>query len=341
MSNHTSQTLHIVYATDDAYLFAVEASLASAEAMTSDPQRTYFHILNCGISDKAWQAFHLRHPEVLSHPINMETFSGFHLWHGSLGTYARLNIPELLQSVSWCLYVDGDTLFTDDPLKLIEEIEHLRHHPEGPIALAGHTTSMTTQPAWYKAHHLPLHRERYVCAGVILMNLDYFRQHHISQQCMAFIQAHPDAPFPDQDALNLSCQGHIALLPDTWGDYSGAAFGKAKRPGCVHYVGELPWKLTWKWHLGYSDAVKVWSACVEGLLGYSRQQSMHIGLLRWFVGRCYNRLIRLGVFGFQVIPAFRKRFPNFQNRFIASHWRPMTTITYWKSLNQQQHVTEN
>ena len=65
----------------------------------------------------------------------MSSLAAFRAWHGSLAAYARLFLPTLLSEVDWCLYVDGDTLFTDDPAKVLacraEDVAIVGHTPFG------------------------------------------------------------------------------------------------------------------------------------------------------------------------------------------------------------------
>lgn len=314
--------LNLVYATDANYLLAVEVSAMSAKVLCSRPEDLVIHILDCGISDEAWEDFVRRVGPCVRHRIDIRRFADFPLWHGSLSAYARLSLPDLLREEAWCVYADGDTLFADD-------IFRLEACQDPAVALQGHTTSFTTQPAWYERKRLPLCREQYVCAGFLLMNLAWLRTHRITEACLHFLQSHPDVPFPDQDALNVCCKGFIRFLPDPLGDFSGAAYGKPTRPGCVHYVGELPWRLGWKWYMGYSDAAAVWYRCAEALCGYTRQAVGGVPRGRWLLGRAYNHIIRLLLPILWRLPALRRRFPNLRHRFLSGTNRPLLTSAFW------------
>lgn len=55
---------------------------------------------------------------------------------------------------------------------------------------------------------------KYFNSGVLLMNLDYWRQNSISQQLVDFIEHNPDRCFyPDQDALNIVLEGKVIFAP--------------------------------------------------------------------------------------------------------------------------------
>lgn len=222
--------LHLVYAADANYLFPLRVAASSAIAQASRPQDLVIHVLDCGIPDDKWETFGESlygggRTRVVRHPIDLALFHSFAEWHGSLATYARLCLPDLLQDVAWCVYADGDTLLTDDPFKLGAFFDSR-------LAMQGHATSLTTQPEWFARHGLALDWSHYVCAGFLLLNLAWMRTHSIARQSLEFLRKHPDAPFPDQDALNILCAGHVGMLPDAWGVFSGAALA-LKRPGCV------------------------------------------------------------------------------------------------------------
>lgn len=318
-----SAQLHLVYATDANYLFPTEVSARSALVKASRPADLVIHILDCGIPDDQWVSFSGRMPQAIRHQIDLSLFRDFREWHGSLAAYARLCIPELLNGVKRCIYADADTLFTDDLFCL-----EMLNDPE--IALWGHhDTAVTSQPRWFEEQGLVFRRERYVCSGFLLMNLCWMREHHATEWCLQFLGEHPMAPFPDQDALNCLCGDAIALLPHRWGVYSGAAFRPDARPGCIHYAGELPWNLKWRWFMGYSDAAALWFVAAKALLGMSRRDAGGISGLRWYAGRLYNRLIRMAVTVLGILPVMRRRFPNLRTRFAGYAHRGMFKPSFW------------
>ncbi|MBQ0031772.1 MAG: hypothetical protein KBT68_03110 [bacterium] len=111
-------TLHVVYATDDGYLVPTMVAAASVLAWVKDVSFVQIHVLDTGIADVGWDDFekNLRGHfgqafRLTRHKIDQTLFSGFKTWHGSVGTYARLLIPDLIPDADWCVYCDGDTRF--------------------------------------------------------------------------------------------------------------------------------------------------------------------------------------------------------------------------------------
>lgn len=252
------EMLHLAYATDTGYLLPTKIAVASALYYSASPARIQVHILDCGIPDAEWDAWldgsvcGCPLKGVLKrHRIRPETLEGFRAWHGSLAAYARLYLPTLLPDVDWCVYADGDTLFTDDPLLLSEFFDDC-------LALLGHEDCISTQPEWFKAHGLVWEPAQYVCSGFLLMNLKKFREEGLTKRCLAFIRDYSEElAYPDQDALYYACRGQTGQLPLRWGCFSWAAY-RYGRPGCIHYPGERPWELPLKPLVGLSDAAWLW-----------------------------------------------------------------------------------
>ena len=82
------------------------------------------------------------------------------------------------------------------------------------------------------------YNDPYVNAGFVIMNLKLMREHHIVEQLIDFMNVVP-VKWPDQDALNYICRGHIMLLPFK---YNSTIFtGLAERPIVIHGTPIKPW----------------------------------------------------------------------------------------------------
>lgn len=264
--------VHIVYATDDGYLVPTMVAMASAVKYASEKEALVFHILDTGISEDKWEHFasrvndRLGSPAVVRHVIDPKAYASFKAWHGSYGAYARLDIPDLMSDVDWCVYADGDTLFNEDPLKLREVFD-------ADYALQGHDDwhegmpEITVQAQWFIDQGLGWDPEQYVCSGFLIMNLAEFRERQLGRKCLEFIRDYPTINYPDQDALSYVCRDQIKLLPDEWGRFSWNAFHDEKR-GCLHFASDLPWKLMTNLYMDYNDAHKAWFDCAREMLGF-------------------------------------------------------------------------
>lgn len=293
--NVQAKRVHIVYATDDGYLLPTLVAISSAVRCASIPERLQFHVLDTGISDEGRTWFDrfvsskLRGISIQLHFVDIAKYKNFRAWHGSYGTYARLDIPKILADVDWCVYADGDTLFTDDPLKLREVFDSrylLQAHEDWREGMP----DVSPQEIWFKEHNYAWDAACYFCAGFCLMNLKQMRIENISEKCFSFIHENPSVLYLDQDALYYTCYGRIGMLPDEWGRFSWSAFHDEKR-GCLHFASDLPWKLMTNLYMDYNDAHKAWFDCAREMLGLEMRQCLFPAGFNWwvFARKCFFR----------------------------------------------------
>lgn len=262
--------LHIAYAADRNYLPYLAVTLGSAFLFASDASRLVVDVLALGITDAEWEKWraslapHLPSgAKIVRHDVDEGLFRKYKSWHGSLAAYARLMLPDILPDVAWCVYADVDTLFTDDPLKLIafeDDRFSMRGRREYPFK------DLVDKGAWFRGRRLPFDRDKYVCSGFLLLNLAWFRANGGIAKTFAFLEAHPDVELPDQDALNAVCCETSEPLPYEWGTFGCEAFAEG-RPGCIHYPGHNPWKFLDGMFPDYIDAYALWFLTARGLFG--------------------------------------------------------------------------
>ena len=331
-----NERLHLVYATDANYLFLTRVSLCSAAKMCARPDDLVFHVLDCGIPDADWDRFvsetHAAVGEVaiVRHPLDMAQFAGFPKWRGnSMAIYGRLDIPSILPDLEWCVYSDADTLFTDDPLKLLD----LRDPDAAMLGQLG------TQPyqhfgKWYDKHHISQDWDHYVCSGFLLINLVWFRAHDVTGRCLDLIRTYPDIPCVDETVLNLACAGHVKGLPHEWGIFSYLAF-EVPRPACIHYLFgiALPTRMRFRWGGGYFDAAVIWLNFVKEVLGVSRTDLRpDIPWWRWLAVRTYCHLTKWLVCTALCLPRYRRspRWRELRSRYATRATAHLLSSAFWR-----------
>lgn len=264
--------LHIAYAADDAYLTPTAVSLGSAVEACRNRAELAFDILDTGIGDDRWRSFESLLRDRLGdafalrrHVMDVAKYRQLKPWHGSWGTYARLDLPELLADEPWCVYADGDTLFLEDPLLLrglFDPACAIQAHLDW-----NHSDEVRARHGeWFRQAGVAVDWNEYFCAGFAIVNLDLFRRNSVSRKCFDFLCAHPDAMYVDQDALYAACRGRIKLLPDEWGRFSYRAFADGRR-GLLHYVADLPTRLMVSPYPAYNDAHALWFGAANRLYG--------------------------------------------------------------------------
>ena len=139
------KSYHYACAADNNYVVPLEVLLSSAiwahRGEVGRASTLSFHVLDVGIQPSTRDRLEQRvrdfaillrvQIELTFHTIEKEVFEGLPRWHSSIAPYARLLLPRLLKEVDWCCYMDCDTLFIEDPVKVFE-------HKNDQFALLGH-----------------------------------------------------------------------------------------------------------------------------------------------------------------------------------------------------------
>lgn len=125
----------------------------------------------------------------------------------SKAIYYRFLIPKILSKESCALYLDCD-IIVNGSLKQLEAVQLES------FACAVVRDQMSNDKRILKRLEIDT---PYFNSGVLLMNLEYWRQNEISAKLVNFIHDHSDSCiFPDQDALNYLLSGKVIYLPLTY-----------------------------------------------------------------------------------------------------------------------------
>jgi lipopolysaccharide biosynthesis glycosyltransferase len=162
--------------------------------------------------------------------------------HVSRMTFARLLIPDVMPAeTSRLLYLDADILVLKD-LTALFAID-LEGSPLGAVA-DPLDAQVKTNPAAFAG--VPRVKS-YFNAGVLLIDLQRWRDERISEKALAYLQIFPSTPYSDQDALNVVCDGGWKELEMRW-IYQGhletrvADLSELRQPAIVHFVTSMkPW----------------------------------------------------------------------------------------------------
>lgn len=189
--------------------------------------------------------------EVVFHQPDMSMLSGFTIRKFSkrisLATYYRCILADILPvDVNRVLYLDCDIVVLDRLRPFWEtDLEGLG------VAVVEDIGS--DEASRYAVLHYPMEL-RYFNAGVLLINLEYWRQHNVTQACISYYRQYPERIlFNDQDLLN-SVLCHSRKYVDVrWNVQDGFyrrslpadkrnEIGEALlRPAILHYTNRKPW----------------------------------------------------------------------------------------------------
>lgn len=297
---------HFAFAADEGYAIPLRVAVCSLlHACVRNGGEVSVHILDLGLKENTWNSCTdcwralMPTAKVFRHPIATCRYKGFRRWHGSLATYARIDLPDLLPTVDWCFYFDCDVMLVKDPRALSEICSN-------DVAIIGHVVREDIFNAldgkWLVANSLPADGAHFVCAGVLLMNLDWFRRNGGVAACYDFLTKYKDPVTPDQLALNCVCRGHIRPLPRGWGVISDEAI-KLSDCGCVHFAGLVPWRAAHGlgYYCGEQRLADVWrrvavelagvpSRCVDALSWKNTWWLRSCGFVAWQLLKICTRL---------------------------------------------------
>ena len=153
----------------------------------------------------------------------------------SLETYYRYVIADLLPDIDKILYLDGDLIVNKD-------ITSFYHTDLGDCYFAG----VTDLWAEKTNHKKDLGLQKYVNAGVLLMNLKQIRLDNLGEKLIEKTTLLWDRiKYQDQDILNIVCQDKILLVEDIYNftmEHIKSDKSKAKKAHIIHYTGQKkPW----------------------------------------------------------------------------------------------------
>jgi len=175
-----------------------------------------------------------------------------------LSIYYRFIIPSLFKGYHKALYLDCD-IIVNGSIEVLDEIDLtdcacacVEDQASDDICRINRIGEI---PCYYNS-------------GVILMNLEYWRQHNLSSKCVDFIESFPEkCLYPDQDAINCVLSDQIKALPyrfnmqnDFYANRSDLRMKRSKwsaidreigREIIVHYNSLIkPWHLEYNYPIG-------------------------------------------------------------------------------------------
>ena len=192
--------------------------------------------------------------------------------HLSLNTYLRLFATELLPNDKQVIYLDCDIIVQDNILKILDGADLSKpvcavteYDPSYKLNdLSNLSIRKPTQDPWiiealwYRTYYdleMECKYAKYFNAGVMVINLDYWRKNKITEKAICFMKENPKKIYyGDQDALNHVINGNYFSLdlrwnfvppsPSIFNNYTLAVLKEAERnPAIIHIAGSnKPWK---------------------------------------------------------------------------------------------------
>ena len=242
---------NIAFATDENYLpytFVVCQSIIDSISTQyrdiSSDDSIIFHILtdkSVDIADLQLKAnsFQERNKAIINnlmviHDIDVNQFASCNGWgiHASKSIYYRLLLSELLDpSIKEILYLDVDTLVLKDIRALFDKTDLSAHIAavvlDSVIANESADKIISISDPNDKKRRFNINPSNYFNSGMILINLEKWRQHQIGLKCIELVKC--NLLYPDQDALNIAIPDPL-IIDGKWNVQTTIYYGYEYNP---------------------------------------------------------------------------------------------------------------
>ena len=248
-----AETIHIAFCVNDGYVPFTTVTIKSI-AENNRGNDVVVHLFSDRISASSRQrlAEAVSGYERLSlevHLVDDLELKGLNAGKWTVYAWYRILLPEILPAeVKKVLYLDADTLVVTD-LRELFDLDLTG------CSVAGALDTLTFYDETFErcGYERAL---KYICSGVLLINLDYWREKQITRQLIAWEKENHDRiAFADQDAINYVCRETKIVLPLRYNVfkvyltsnlYTSAELSEevkacACRPAIIHYANYYPW----------------------------------------------------------------------------------------------------
>lgn len=183
----------------------------------------------------------------------------------------RLLLPNILKEYDKVIYTDCDVIIRNDLGKLYYETDLKDNY-----LAAVYEATLDFQISYLK--EIGCEPGFYFNSGFLIMNLKQMRVENLTEKLIEGLRV-PYLQFPDQDVLNIYCQGRVLALAPIYNSirtfflqqyqteflrkYSKSDWVKVQKHGTIHYTGGKPWNEVtikfeewWHYYLALPDAYK-------------------------------------------------------------------------------------
>ncbi|MDM5272408.1 glycosyltransferase family 8 protein [Sulfurovum sp. zt1-1] len=246
-------TYNIVFTIDKNYVQHLAVTLISLLENNQDVQFTFF-VIHKNLPDNEFKTLETITQKygcnLKSIVIDNKIFKDLVItYHFNEVVYYRLLIPELLDlEIDKVLYLDVDIVVNGDIRDLFSY--DLGTYPLASVEAVGFNRHIELKMS---------HTSKYFCSGVMLLNLNIWRERKLSYKVVRFIEENPGIiKMMDQDGMNAVFDGYWLPLHPKYGQqtsfyqnekkevlkhFEEEDFLEAiKKPAIIHYTGSSkPW----------------------------------------------------------------------------------------------------
>ncbi len=241
-----SKEIPIFFSTDDNYIPYLDVAIRSLIDNASKINNYRIIIIHTGLKSEniakiklnSQPRFNIDFIDISGELENIK--SRFkNVYHFSIVTYYRLFIASLFPEYDKVLYLDCDLVVLGD----ISELYNIDLGDNILGAAPEQFVQSTKEFRQYAKKALNVDPDKYVNAGVLLINLDAFRKNQIEEKFITLITEYDfDLLDPDQAYLNYLCINKIHILPNGWNKEPMPQLCEGNK-NIVHYaLYKKPWQ---------------------------------------------------------------------------------------------------
>lgn len=214
-SNDNSKLIPIVFATNENYAPYAGVTISS---LVDNSSKDFFYDIYVFFTDLSAETisrfeqmkgenFSVKCLDVNAY-INKEIL--YENFHFSKEMYYRILIPTILKKYKKVIYLDCDMVVLGD-------ISELYQTDLSGYVLGGVNDIMHKMSKENVLNNLKLDPEKYINSGMLVINTAEFLKNKIKEKCFDILKTSTiKFRYPDQDIINLACQGKIKYLDPCW-----------------------------------------------------------------------------------------------------------------------------
>lgn len=209
-------TINIVYSLNDEYASGAACSIKSLCSNTHGTRDMVIYILFSELSnDNAVRFEQLSkecHVDIRLKKIKPEKHIAKNCFYTvnylTCEMYFRMFRADILPKEEKALYLDCDTIITGDIVDLyMTDISDF---------ILGAVYDYPNILREKELKQIEIDKGSYFNSGVLLVNLKRFREENILERSLNYLKYHTELKCPDQDTLNIICDGKVKLLDERW-----------------------------------------------------------------------------------------------------------------------------
>ena len=266
LTPRSANEISIVFASDELYAPYLGVAIHSLKTHLSAKRQYTVYILDGGLSANSKLLLECMETSYLKICfVNVQNYIkqysadlSYVCEHFSVAMYYRFFIPLIFKTFKRVVYCDCDALFLADPGEIYQT--PLQHAWLGVIRDTEALRQINRGELYHRKVLSLKQPENYFQSGLLLFNIPELYKYSFTEQCIETLKELKTPRYPDQDVLNVVCEGRVKILADEWNVENHVAAEPGWQDGLPEdvWVGYMQ-ALSKVKFLHYTSGVKPWT----------------------------------------------------------------------------------